>query len=134
MAQKSRELPAGVTRLRRRIEEWRRRGEPRTMAPELWAAATVLAKVHGICPISRALGIDYGGLKRRMGGGIGRGRRRGSPRFVEVDGAPSLGSAFASASTTVELWSADGSRLVIRLREGAGTDLLSLAASLWQRR
>ena len=134
MTQKSRRLPAGVTRLRQRIEEWRRRGEPRAMPAELWSAAAALARVHGLGPISQALRIDYGGLKGRMGEGAGRGRRTGRLRFVEVGGAPSLESALGTASITVELWSGDGSRLVIRLREGEGTDLLSLAASLWQRR
>jgi hypothetical protein len=134
MAQKRVDLPAGVTRLRQRIEAWRRRGEPRAMPPTLWAAAVALAKVHGICSISRVLRIDYGGLKRRMGTRVGRVRRTRRPRFVEVGDGSSLGSALGTVGTTVELWSADGSRLVIRLREGEGVDLLSLAASLWQRR
>jgi hypothetical protein len=140
MARSSGELPARVNRLRQRIEEWRRRGEPGAMPRELWDAAVCLARVHGICPISRALRIDYGGLKRRMmGTRPGAIRRNGSPRFVELGGGHWLGdppfrSAAGPASTTVELWAGDGSRLVIRLLEPDGAEVLTLAASLWKNR
>jgi len=139
-SRRDRELPARVNRLRQRIEEWRRQGEPRAMPGGLWDAAVSLARAHGICPISRALRIDYGGLKRRtMERGRGVPHRDRPLRFVELGGGPWRGGPATDGApdltkTTVELWAADGSRLVVRFREETGMDVIAVAASLWKSR
>jgi len=140
MDRTSRDLPARVDRLRRRIEDWRRRGTPKAMPPQLWEAAVSLARAHGVCPISRALRIDYGGLKRRVTDKrVGAVVKRAPARFVEFDAGSLLGrrcleDPVTPESATVELWACDGSRLVVRLPEHDGTDVLALAASLWKSR
>ena len=55
------------------------------IAPELWSVAVDMAKVHGLYRISKELGLDYCGLKRRLegpGGDVQGGR--GDTRFVEL--------------------------------------------------
>jgi hypothetical protein len=79
--------------------------------------------------------VDYGGLKKRVKG-ASEGIRRTSPistEFVELSAGPLLGRAEASG-TRVELWEADGAKLVVRLAEGEGLDVGSLAESFWRRR
>lgn len=128
-------LPARVSGLRTRIEHWRRHRESRAMPEDLWAAAAALARRHGVSAVSQALRLHYGALKRRVGGG-GRGvvpRRKRAARFVEVATGPWLGRP-AVEGPTVELWGADGSRLVIRIAGGEGVDVLAVAAALWKRR
>jgi hypothetical protein len=102
------------------------------MPEELWAAAVSLARSHGVCPIARALRLDYGALKKKMAGrrkAVGR-----SPAgFIELDAGPLLGGPEAGGAV-VELWGLDGSKLVVRLPERDGLDVLSLAEAFWKRR
>ena len=46
---KTRELPAGLERLRKRLERWRQTRKPRSRIPDpVWAAAVTVAKTYGI--------------------------------------------------------------------------------------
>ena len=46
--------------LRHQIQEWRKaRKGPGPMPEELWSGAVILAKAFGVCPIARALPLDY---------------------------------------------------------------------------
>jgi hypothetical protein len=49
-----------------------------------WAAATELAKEHGLYTVAHALKQDYVGLKKRVGGSAPRRRKPAPPRFVEL--------------------------------------------------
>jgi hypothetical protein len=52
-----------LSQLRRRIERWRwTRAKRAPMPPELWTAATELARELGAYRVARALGIGYGSL------------------------------------------------------------------------
>jgi hypothetical protein len=59
--------PLELEGLHRRIQAWwqTRRGT-RTMPQELWKQASGFAQKLGICKVSRALRVNYGGLKRRV--------------------------------------------------------------------
>jgi hypothetical protein len=69
MAQQAVAIPEDIAEARGRLEEWRgahRKREP--LPEELWALAVSLAQQHNIHRVARALGLDYGTLKRRMPG------------------------------------------------------------------
>lgn len=118
-------LPAGVRELRRRIEYWRRTRERRTVMPaELWREAVALARRGGVYAVARAVGIDFGSLRRRMAEAGAVGSSGPDARsFVELSGAQILGAASSAASgAVVELSDRDGNRLTVRLAAGAGVD------------
>jgi hypothetical protein len=116
--------------LGRQIEAWRAtRPNTRPMPPELWREATLAARKIGIYPVSRALRVNYGMLKRRVearGSSLdrNRGRDRREPLalrradFVEVSGLAHLNSAVSRDETVVEVVARDGAKLTIRLKGG----------------
>jgi len=105
------------------------------MPEDLWGSAVSLAGRHGLYPVARALGVDYGTLKRRVMRGTPRREQTGkvSPEFIELAPAPLLGRA-KPPGMVVELWDADGAKLVVRLAEGEGLDVRGLAEAFWRRR
>src|ERR1035441_6281282 len=67
MADQAVAIPEELAEARRRLEEWRgayRKREP--FPEELWVMAVSLAQQHNVHRVARALGLDYGTLKRRM--------------------------------------------------------------------
>ena len=117
---------AKLERVRRRIERWRWarvKGSP--MPPELWAAATDLARELGAYRVAQELGVGYGSLKDRLGAN----GARGAGEFVEVDGALLLSAAPATARNEVELSDASGMKVVIRLGAGQAVDVGALLAA-----
>lgn len=115
-----------VTHARRRIELWRKTRPKRGLMPEgLWREAAQLARIHGVNPIARALGLDYYSLK---GHAIrcSRPDRASSPAFVEV----SVCGPALSTECVVEMERPDGARMRIRF---AGQDhLVALSDSFWK--
>ena len=121
--------PVELKGLHRRIEAWRQtRPGTRPMPEQLWKEASGFARKIGICSVTRALRVNYGGLKRRM-------RTSGPPRvvsrtstsaasvsrpnFIELSGpAPfaALSEAPAGSDAVVEVVAADGARLTIRVK------------------
>jgi len=127
-------LPTSVSRVRVRVERWRGHGVNRWRMPEdLWEAAVSLAQSHGIAPIARALRLDYGSLKKRMGRspGGGFGDRDGVSPFVEIDPRHLVP---ASSAVVVELLEVGGSKLVIRLSDRESLDVPALIEAFRQRR
>ena len=121
-------LPTSVSRVRVRVERWREHGLNRWRMPEdLWAAAVFLARSHGIAPIARALRLDYGSLKKRVGRspGGGSGDRDGVRRFVEID-PRHLVPEREPRGGVVELIDAEGTKLVIRLSDRESLDVPAL--------
>jgi hypothetical protein len=135
MARKKRtKLPAGVKRLRDRIERWRRTRAKRTLMPEeLWSDAVMLAHRHGAYRVAQAARLTLDTLRRRMlEAGVQRAKSR-PEGFVELTGAQILEApAPAGASTEVELVDAGGSRLTVRLA-GTTVDVAQLVAAFRQR-
>jgi hypothetical protein len=121
--------PIELKVLYRRIEAWRRtRPGTRPMPEELWKEASGFAQKLGVCRVSRALRVNYDGLKRRV---LARGvatvgsRRRERtpavvrPEFIELSGLPAfgaLGEATAGGDAVVEVAAPDGTRLTIRVK------------------
>src|SRR5215472_3902851 len=58
-------VPAGMQRICRRFERWRRSHRGRLPIPEgLWASAAAVAREHGIFRTAKILRLEYGKLKR----------------------------------------------------------------------
>ena len=67
MADQAAAIPEEIAEVRRRLEEWRGAHWKREPFPEeLWGTAVSLAQQHNVHRVARALGLDYGTLKRRM--------------------------------------------------------------------
>lgn len=130
-------LPAGVTRLRDRIEHWRRTRAKRTAMPAtLWSEAVTLARRGGAYAIARALRIDFDSLTRRIAEAArDAARTPASPpsAFVELTGAQLL-AASPSTGTIVEL-SDDkaGIRVTVRLAAEAPLDVARLVSAFRHR-
>lgn len=130
-----RALPARVEAVRRRIERWRQMREKRTRMPEdLWDSAVAVARRHGLWAVSRALRVNYECLKGRCGraeGVSGEGKAAGEAGFVEFGGH--LIGGHDGTRTLVELTSADGSKLTVRLGGPESVDVMALADAFWSR-
>lgn len=128
--------PGRVERVRGRIKEWRKTRSGGAPMPEgLWAESVELARELGVGPAARALGVDYGALKRRASeAGKQEPGEGGGPSggFVELPVGAALGTT-AMRRTEVELSRADGAKLVIRLPGDSAAFLLGLATAFWGR-
>ncbi len=83
-----------------------------------------LAKEYGVCPIARALPVDYSALRKRVerreGGGLVK------PTFLEL---PATLTAVAATATTIEISARDGSRMLIHLEAGQSMDAAGIVAA-----
>lgn len=110
--------------LAERLKAWRAaRTRGQRIPQELWAAATELARVHGLHPTAATLKLNYYGLQRRLSGGLVQPKRRGCrPTFVEL-AAPAVSSRMDEPGT-IEWVQASGARLTLRLPHASPKDLL----------
>jgi hypothetical protein len=121
-----------ISEVRGQIQVWRQTRRCRGRMPEaLWEAAVDLARTHGVNPVARALGLDFYGLKGRLG----RPASAVPPRqqaFVEVavEGAVPIGGS--PPTIVVEMGRADGGRMRVEL--SSGELLLRLSEAFWARR
>ncbi len=132
---KRKRLPAETGKLRERIEEWRRTRERQGRMPaELWAGAVSLAESHGVYRIARAVGVNYGSLKWRVGrpGAVVGETPKASGGFVELSAVQVVGTGI-EPTATVELTACDGAKLTVRLRACGAVDLTKLADAFWRR-
>jgi hypothetical protein len=106
--------------LRARIEAWRRsENRGRRMPEELWQEAGAAARRLGVCPVSRALGLGYQTLKRRVSPSESSPSNVVSqPRFIEVAGFAPMNGVTADEAI-MEMVFADGSRLTVRLKDSS---------------
>lgn len=142
MARRQRTAAERLDELRARIEEWRRtRGKRSPMPGKLWSDATALGRELGAYRVMRALSVNYGSLKRRMyGDEESHGGRQvhsasasaGRGGFIELRGAQILGAGAPTASS-IELESADGTRMTVRLASGSALDVVGLVEAFRRR-
>ena len=110
--------PADVGQLRESIADWKHAHGKRARMPlEVWAAAIRVAGEVGAYAASRALGVSYDALKRRMAKPVG-------DEFVELDAREVMVS---TGGIVVELSRRDGSRMTLRL---AGNQQLDVSAAV----
>ena len=116
----SAELQAGAQRLK----IWRATRRAGQRIPEdLWQAAMDLARIHGLSRTATALKLSYYDLRRRLQAGAARdNRRRRPPMFVEVPPMPLPPGG--GERGTVELVTASGARLILRVPDVDSAELL----------
>ena len=119
----------GLKQTRRHIARWREtrthRGAP--MPAALWAAAIALARQHGLYTTARALRVDYGSLKKRLG--TTRARRVPAPAFIELPAARPTGLG----PCVIDLEGRRGRRLRIEVTGVTMADLVTLTQVAWGR-
>ena len=102
--------------VRHEFETWRKRRHCRSQIPEgLWQVAVELCHEHSNCEVSRALRLNYNGLKNR----VARARER-SPavgqgpdlNFVKLD----LGAPVTPSECLVEIEAPNGAKMRMSFR------------------
>jgi len=109
-----------LEQVREELAAWRANPAKGKAIPDsVWHKASCAAKKHGVNPVSKALGLDYTYLKKRMAGG-GRKRRRSGlvPAFVEVKPEPSS----AELACVIELEKGSGTRMRICVKSASSVD------------
>jgi hypothetical protein len=67
MPQTQTPIPTDLLELSQRLEQWRSEQPTRSRLPEsIWSAAAEMAKRYGLHRTTKALRLDYTGLKKRM--------------------------------------------------------------------
>lgn len=115
--------------IRKRFQTWRRKERAgRRIPPALWGAAVELCQDHSVNKVSRALRLNYYGLKKRvhetkdegLGSDLG---------FVKLD----LGAPLVSPSEwRVEMEAPNGAKMTLSLK-GAPRDLdpVEMSRAFW---
>ena len=129
---KTRELPAGLERLRKRLERWRQTRKPRSRIPDsLWAAAVTVAKTYGVNRTARTLRLAYYSLKERVeresAATAGASALPATVPFIELVTSPSTGSY----QCRLKLENGDGAKMRVQLRSVAMPDLAAISRSFW---
>ncbi len=112
-----------LEKLRRRFKSWRQSRRKRRRIPdELWSEATELARGQGVNRVARSLGLDYNGLKQRVGEGL---VSAPSPNFIEF----SMDAVARKPECVMEYQGRHG-KLTIRLTDPGTKDVVLLAKAL----
>jgi hypothetical protein len=128
-------LPTGVAETVARLEAWRKAPRIGSRVPEeLWSEIVGWARQLGVNPISRAMGLNFSDLRKRVeqGQGLCRVATAARPTFVELEANSLLGGT--QGGPVVEVYSPDGGRLVMHFPSGVPVDTLGLVASFMGRR
>lgn len=123
-----------LRRAMRRFEAWRRsRSGGKRIPATLWDLAVEAARAEGVSPASHRLGLDYGGLKRRLKATQApRATRAEQPRaeFIEVPQAVLTSGSVCA----VEMQDGRGRRLRLEYRNVKAPEVASVARMLWSAR
>ncbi|MBP1722878.1 MAG: hypothetical protein H6Q44_583 [Deltaproteobacteria bacterium] len=115
--------------VRKRFETWRKRGRARRrISNALWGTAVGLCRDHSVSKVSRALRLDYYGLRKRAHK-IQEANSGTDLGFVKLD----LGTPLVSvAEWRVEMEAPNGAKMTLSLK-GAPRDLnpLELSRAFW---
>jgi hypothetical protein len=123
------EVPAGMQRIARRFERWRRSHQGRLPIPErLWASAAEVAREHGVCSTAKVLHLEYSKLKRLAEGAVVSRRPIAPPTaFLEWMSPAAAGPS----ECVIELESPRG-KMRIQWKGATGADLAGLSRVLWE--
>lgn len=112
-----------IEQLRQQLAQFRSVNRRRAKLPEpLWQAAVEVARQHGLWQTAKTLGLDYMGLKRRLGGADKPRRKAARPAFVELI-APRQGTV---EGYEVEFASESGGKMWVRWKATVAPDWTSL--------
>jgi hypothetical protein len=98
------------------------------MPATLWAAATALARQHGLYTTARTLRLDYGSLKKRLD--PAGPDRVPTPAFVEL---PAATRPTGLGPCVIDLAAPRGRRLRIEVTGVTMADLVTLTRVAWGR-
>ena len=116
-------IPEPIVQLQRELEQFRSSHAHRTRLPEsLWQSAMELAREHGLHAVAHPLRLDYGQLKKRLGGVVRVSRRASSPAFVELIASHSV----SMSECVIEFESSIGSKMRIQWKGASSPDWASL--------
>jgi hypothetical protein len=120
--------------VRHEFEIWRKRRRCRCRIPEsLWQAAVEQCTEHSVQAVSRALRLNYNGLKNRVPS-ITRGRALAAGQhsnlgFVRLD----LGSPMTPSEWLVEMEAPNGARMRMSFKGiPRDFDLMELSRAFWR--
>ena len=120
MPQQQTAIPPDLLELSQQLEHWRSEQPLRTRLPEsIWTSAVEMAHRHGLHRTTKALRLDYTGLKNRMPS-VAQPAGAVPPAFLELLAPPAAGPA----EYVVEWESAHG-RMRVAMK-GAAPDWASL--------
>lgn len=124
----TRDLPAGLERVRQRFEHWRGTHQERArISDSLWAAAVKAARSHGLCRTAKALRVDYYSLKERLEQSSAGTQGLSQANFLEL--SPLAPTSLCEC--TVEWEDAAGSTMRVHLKGFPAPDLAALGRSFW---
>lgn len=114
-------LQAELEQVRKELAAWRATpGKGQKIPGAVWRKAVRAARRHGLNPVSKALGLDYSCLKKRVAGKGGSEKRSFgvSPAFVEVkpEAAPE------DLACVIELEKGGGTRMRICVKSAGSVD------------
>ena len=121
-------VPAGMRKIYRRLERWRKLQTGRGTIPDaLWCSAGEAAREHGVSRTAQILGLQYDKLKRiAETKGTARASSEAPTRFVQLVAC----SENTNAGCVIE-WESPRGKVTIRLQGGAISDLAGLSRALW---
>ncbi len=127
------ELQSPLESVRYRFKQWREtRKNRRERIPEnLWSAAVELRKQYSVNQISRALGLNYNDLKKRMleQGAYSKRNKLSLSDFVELDWQ----NDFSASECVIEMEDTYGSKMRMSFKGNADLDLLELGKAFWSK-
>lgn len=114
-----------------RFAQWRKRsgGRGTRIPADLWCEAARVARLRGVYATSRALRLNYEGLKTRVAGLATAPAGKGAAGFVELQ----VSSLPVAHGTVIELVGRRGDQLRIHISGGRTTELVALAEAFWSR-
>lgn len=133
-AKKRAELPQRLERGRRRFEKWRATRQSRRIPESLWNEAVGLAEEFGLHRTSRALRLNYDGLKSRVGRlreKTSGGKRTAAPVAKASGFVPLMSSGLFGSEGSAEYKRTDGSWMRVEWK-GAAPELSTLSESFFQ--
>jgi hypothetical protein len=141
-------FPGPLAKAARRFQRWRKYRSGHRIPDPLWEIALALAKSFGLAQTTRALGLNYETLKKRLQAQKKPGPAPSPvpPEFVEIlpssnkpGQLPALSPAFSFPPTSpaptppclLELLRPDGMQFRVHLPEAQALDLASLTREFW---
>jgi hypothetical protein len=126
-------LPSPLESVKYQFEEWRKtRKNRRERIPEtLWSAAVGLRNQYSVNQISRALGLNYNDLKKRIPeqNVYSKRKKLSSSDFVELDWQ----SGFSGSECIIEMEDTYCSRMRMSFKGSTDLDLLELGKAFWSK-
>jgi len=117
-------LPKDLARGRSQFQAWRATRQTGSRIPQtLWTLAVRLVKTHGVSRTASALGLDYYGLKKRMGMAP---PPSSNPAFVEWPSSLVVGK-----QCQLELDNGAGATMRVQLVGYGAADVEALSRSFW---